>query len=305
MKFLVYWALFFLRVFVQSNSLQHPFSGFYIAEKSETYAGAFLMGTQQLQIVRPRIERAAFPEDIIFQALWQSVCTRVHTRDYLDFCVEHLSSFSNMIGVAHNIEEQKPMLDWTSSQLQETVQKLTSLTNSTRSHIHTTTPSSRISHTLCVIPYSDAIANAASLPPHSRDMHRTLRRLTFLATFHSIYKHFPHIAIYVASERDKLIIEKMALPVIAVVDMSSTLQQVPQNLYFKNRPVSQLLPKYTLLDVADKVAIGGEWGHFSYVYYSEGDQILHMRKTRLLLSVLDASNGTVVMVPHRMQVEMY
>jgi hypothetical protein len=69
----------------------------------------------------------------------------------------------------------------------------------------------------------------------------------------------------------------------------------------KNRTI--LLPRDSLLNVISSLKSDQlVFRKFRYVYYSEGDQILHMRDPAVLFDVIDLSNGTLVAVPHRMQV---
>jgi hypothetical protein len=44
------------------------------------------------------------------------------------------------------------------------------------------------------------------------------------------------------------------------------------------------------------------WAQFKYVFFSEGDQILHMRQATGLYDTVDAGRGRIAIVPHRMQV---
>ena len=74
--------------------------------------------------------------------------------------------------------------------------------------------------------------------------------------------------------------------------------QVPLDV--KNRTV--LLPKMSLEYSLKQMLSDPLWSSYQYVYYSEGDQILHLRHSTELYDVIDASGGSFVLVPHRMQV---
>eukprot|EP01034_Spumella_vulgaris_P023674 gene23674-29917_t len=77
-----------------------------------------------------------------------------------------------------------------------------------------------------------------------------------------------------------------------------TILEVP--LDFKNRTI--LLPKESLLNVIGHLKADEPLYHkFRYVYYSEGDQILHLRDPEVIFDAIDSSNGTFVAIPHRMQ----
>ena len=51
-------------------------------------------------------------------------------------------------------------------------------------------------------------------------------------------------------------------------------------------------------------SLSAKWKEFNYVYYTENDQILHMRMHRTLHEFMKSTEGQFMMVPHRMQVSM-
>lgn len=258
-----------------------------------------MIAKSHMSSARDIVARATYPEDILFKLLWENSCTSIHTRDYLDFCVEHLSSYSNIIGASHDLDTQRVILEYVDGLLESKAHNL-------RDHMYNSTaPSiraSKLKNTLCVIIFSDKTANMQTLPSKIAKFHSNNRRNSFLATFYSAYRYFPNVVVYVASEREEKLLNDWNLPVFAVINMCETLNEVPKEKYFRNRPVEQLLPKYALLDVADRFENDATYAHFSYMYYTEGDQILHMRKSKMLFSAIDRSNNTVAIIPHRMQV---
>lgn len=199
-----------------------------------------------------------------------------------------------------------------------------------------------LQQTLAVIPFSDDAANLSN-QDESAVLHRKIRISFFRATFYSLYRYFKHIVVFVASERDRKIVEQLGIPYWRLVDLASTLEQVPKDEYFfhdsehkEPRPRNQLLPKFSLLYVLDKlnfrqeqgtreaaesevdakeekqeeklpwtptVLLDPEWhSMFEFVYYTEGDQILHMRNHENIYSIVTNSNNRYCFIPHRLQV---
>ena len=68
----------------------------------------------------------------------------------------------------------------------------------------------------------------------------------------------------------------------------------------KNRTI--LLPRLSLEYSLQQLNTNPQWQVFKYVYYSEGDQILHFRSAHEFFNVIDQSGGSFAIVPHRMQV---
>ena len=112
---------------------------------------------------------------------------------------------------------------------------------------------------------------------------------------------------YVASDQDKQHVREMNIPAYAVIDIRDTLLKVLKRDYFQDRPMVQLLPKYSLLDLIKKLSNAGDpmYSNFSYVYYTEGDQILHMRRWKALQRAIDSRAGKDLIIPHRLEVYIY
>jgi hypothetical protein len=275
-------------------------SGLYSALNKESYGGAFLVGKWHLQDAKFILDGARFPEDIINRILWSGRSVNLHTRDYFDFFTEHLSAYSNIIGASFDTSLQKPLLSHVNSKLVNTSQILKNHSSSILSNQR----GDRLMRTICMIPFSDKLANLAGLRDDLEQAHSSNRQNSFLATFYSVHRYFSNVAVYVATAREKELVLNWNLSLFDVIDMSPILAAVPPEKYFRNRPLSQLLPKYALLDIADRLRYDVKWQAFSYVYYTEGDQIMHMRRARQLYSAIDASNNTVAIVPHRMQVQV-
>ena len=101
--------------------------------------------------------------------------------------------------------------------------------------------------------------------------------------------------IYVASDKDRIAVEDMQLPFYQIHQL-----EVPVD--HQNKTI--LLPRYSLEQSIEKLKTNpdGKWGEFQYVYFTEGDQILHMRHASGIFDAIDNMGGMVSIVPHRMQV---
>lgn len=285
-----------LAISVSASMSRH--SGLYSGVNKEAYGGAFLIGKAHLQDSQAILEGASYPEDIINRVLWSGRSINLLTRDYFDFFTEHLSAYSNIIGASFDMKFQKPLLD----QLNMNLANLSQVLKNHSLSLISNQRGDRLLRTICVIPFSDKMANLDGMFDDLEKMHSSNRRNYFLATFYSVWRYFPNVVVYVATTREKEIVLDWKLPLFDIIDMSTVLATVPPQKYFRNRPLSQLLPKYALLDMVVRLRDEAKWDAFSYVYYTEGDQILHLRKIRQLYGVIDASNNTVAIVPHRMQV---
>jgi hypothetical protein len=143
-------------------------------------------------------------------------------------------------------------------------------------------------------------------------LHQQMRQHFFHATFYSVYRYFSEILVYVASEQDKQLLESWNIPAKKIIVMDSILAAVPPEKYFfhdnqrkEPRPRNQLLPKYSLLAAVESFKTDPSWSEYRYLYYTEGDQILHLRKLKYLIRALDARDGKDALIPHRMQVAIF
>ena len=205
------------------------------------------------------------------------------TRDYFDFMVEHLSATSNQIPFHHEkiFQEEYRKLKETAKSIRDHVSQRTS------SYQDTQDP--RKKKTIAVLIYSSiAFSIAKQVPIQSQ-----IRIPFFESTFWSVYRHFPTVVVYVADEKDKKAVEEMNIPAWKVMQL-----QVP--LDNKNRTVA--LPRYGLLHLMNNMKTNPEYSNFDYVFFTEGDQILHFRQEKPIYDLIDESNGTMIGIPHRMQV---
>ena len=118
----------------------------------------------------------------------------------------------------------------------------------------------------------------------------------------------PHILVATMTDREADAVRSFRLPVWMVVNVMQHLS--PANI---TKSDGHLLPQKSLLYVMNNVEaniansngsitnIYSAWRNFKYIYYTEGDLILHMRSTRDLYDILDKAKENAALIPHRMQ----
>ena len=122
-----------------------------------------------------------------------------------------------------------------------------------------------------------------------------IRTAFFEQTFWSIYRYFPHIAISVTRKRDLDFLNSLNLPVFTV--FTSRLNEDPKSPHALN--VKQAL-SLALNNFRDNAT----WSQFKYLYFSEGDLVLHMRNQESLFRMFESNQHEeeFFLSPHRMQV---
>ena len=125
-----------------------------------------------------------------------------------------------------------------------------------------------------------------------------IRTAFFEQTFWSIYRYFPHIVISVTRKRDLDFLKTLHLPLFDI--FVSVVNDDPKGNYAHN-------VKQALLMAHDNLLNNNSWSNFKYLYYSEGDLVLHMRKQEQLLNLIASSAANkeeFFLAPHRMQVSV-
>ena len=200
------------------------------------------------------------------------------TRLCADFFVEHMSSTLN---VAES-EDAFPLL------LNRTLMKCERLKNVAlmkHSKLH------YFKDVVAVIPFAMRSGLSASA---DNSITQRLRLSFFESTFWSIYRYFPSVVVSVSRQVDYEGLMSLNLPLFHVFTSFRK---------GKNQPVYYNV-KEALLNTHEMLTTNITWvDSFRYVYFSEGDSILHMRSQKLLHELMAAPNldGEVVLVPHRMQ----
>eukprot|EP01034_Spumella_vulgaris_P027627 gene27626-34374_t len=193
----------------------------------------------------------------------------------MDFMVEHLSSST------HQLPQSDDLVNENQKRLQKTVLALKDGPNlPEQDH--------RLSQTLGILIYSSNCFSDRDVKFHKQE-----RPTFFETTFWSLHRYVRDIAIYVANREDAKIVNSLRLPFASLTILSIPLD---------NRNRTSLLPRdgvlHTLNNLKSKQP---SFAKYKYVFYSEGDQILHLRDAGLLFDAIDKSGGSFAVVPHRMQ----
>jgi hypothetical protein len=149
---------------------------------------------------------------------------------------------------------------------------------------------SRLNKTISIMVYSSSAVSAVG------SFQTEIRQYFFEAAFWSIHRYFPHIAIAVGTSRDLKLLQELKLPIFKIYSLVDEMEKI-QNPH--------LLPKQALLSLVNSLKSEKHFSGFEYVYYSEGDEVLHMRNEVENFNAIDNSFGNLIVVPHRMQVLNY
>lgn len=284
---------------------------------AEDFAAAWLITKDRFLASKQFLDASTNMAGVSF-AVTRAKCRGCHTmltRDYFDFLVEHLSTTSNQIP-----HSNKVVFDVFYKRIQKVVTELKELA--------TVRPESdpRLNVTIATLIYS-----SITFSRPQATLQANIREPYFEATFWSVYRYIPHIVVFVATDYDRKAVEEMKLPALEIKQL-----EVPRD--HKNRTVA--LPRYSLswldscmrkgreggADSSKQLELdweredskkqkrmtisrdeSGGWAYdeFQYVFFSEGDQILHMRHADMLFDTLDAGQSKLVIVPHRMQVLIF
>lgn len=261
------------------------FSGFYspdVKVSSEDFSAAWLVSKDRFLLAEKRINVAANMAGASFAVVRQkcynsSLCYNLMTRDYMDFMVEHLSPMSN-----HIPSGNQQIFAVAKEQSQATANKLKDLRTRKLKDV-------RSSQTMGVLVYSsNSFSVAKSI---SQEI---IRHTYFQATFYSVRRYFQNITIFVANQKDKDTIIGMKLPYYQLINIPAPLDK---------RNCTTSLPRLSLETIINGTkAHDPLWEWVKYIYFTEGDQILHMRGIKHIFNAIDDSRGAFAVVPHRMQV---
>jgi hypothetical protein len=276
------------------------FSGFYhpdLGTTSEDYAGAWLVSKQRLLMANSSISTILNLEGASFHVVRIPChsCKSFLTRDYFDFLVEHQSSTTNQAPGDNTVQDI----------ILKRIKRRVSGMERKLKRRHGLGVDRRADDTVAIMVFSTNSASAAL----ERDNFQTeIRRYFFKSTFYSIYAYFPRIVIFTGSNVDTEILMNMSLPVWAHVDLSSVLEEAAKHKWDGNgvppAPLKQHLPKYSLLHTTGSLTNDKSWDWVKYIYYTEGDLIMHIRHTSKIFDLIDQSEGHFLAVPHRMQVSL-
>lgn len=122
-----------------------------------------------------------------------------------------------------------------------------------------------------------------------------IRLLFFESTFWSLYRYFPRIVVSVTRKRDYNGLMSLNLPLFHVFTTFD--KEKNQGVHYNVRTA--------LSKTHEMMNNNLTWDSlFRFVYFSEGDSILHMRNQKHLYELLAAPKfeGELILTPHRMQV---
>eukprot|EP00614_Pseudopedinella_elastica_P003333 CAMPEP_0172595332 /NCGR_PEP_ID=MMETSP1068-20121228/14855_1 /TAXON_ID=35684 /ORGANISM="Pseudopedinella elastica, Strain CCMP716" /LENGTH=636 /DNA_ID=CAMNT_0013393789 /DNA_START=149 /DNA_END=2059 /DNA_ORIENTATION=+ len=271
-----------------------------------TYSAAFLIPTQSM-LEKPvtaskmadkqtNMEAASYH---LFggrgqSAVWTSV-------DALDFSVEHISMYERVL---KSTELAKPSLlrDAVLKSYQERLlllerdQRIRCSEGPLARRWHRERPKRDVDlsdRVIAVMPfYAVGTGSGHSL--------RQTKLLYLNVTVHSIKCHFKHVAVAVSNEEDrKYVLEESGLGIYDVIFHGKELPRPSSTGLFTVKRIQELLLT--------------KWKRFDFVFYTEADQILHLRTLQVMLPILPSnaedpanhrSEGTpeprpAILVPHR------
>lgn len=286
MKLILFLFLNYFNSILIINSL-NTFSGLYtpnLKYSLEVYSASWLQNKKNYLNNLKYIKDITSLESTSTGALMRYEINRrfiLMSRDYFDFEIEHLSSTTNVIG------DNKYIVTYLT---QITKRKALWLKKIASNIPNTPSFKPFMNITVVIIPFS---TKSASSGVGQVDHSQQLRVNFFEATFWSIYRYMPHIAIAVSNQRDADFVNELQLPIFELYKFE------------KDGGVAWELPKFSLLKAHEALSSDPRWAHFQYIYFTEGDQILHMRHQTDILKFLQATDGKFSIVPHRMQVSNY
>lgn len=207
--------------------------------------------------------------------------TVLMARDYMDFFVEHLSSLVNQLP------------DDSSDQflMREMSQKGTHLKKWISSNNPLLSPFAN--DTIAVMPFS--------LHTYRHNEFPRMRKLFFELTYLSVYSNFPKIVVAVPDEHHlDILLNRIRIPTPFHV-----LKCYAQNGTEIHDYDLMKCMMIQLRDNLENAEPGSMWRGFSRVYFTECDQILHMRARQEIHDAASAATADLLLIPHRMNVSCY
>ncbi len=221
-------------------------------------------------------------------------CQSLMTYDYLDFMVEHLSSTTNQLAI---FSKELLLIKL------QTTKKLLHQYKRTYKERKYNNYSTHVNQTLPIIIYSSQSFSTSYHIP----LQMKFRQFFIQLSIYSILFHFPSCLVYVATQDDYDFLNRLTyLPSSVHVIL---LNDTPSNS--NNQTV--LLPSRALLNIIQLIRSHDDDEDSSkveginlkdvlYLFYTEGDQILHGRALNSLYNSFETADSKVVIIPHRMQV---
>lgn len=207
----------------------------------------------------------------------------------------HLSTTTNYIPSLDDKYVQDQLLQ----QMQRTVDTFRNQTNGLDGqalfHRRLKRPRPRMINTVVIIPYSGTPASQGLNPKQYELVKFTHNmRLKYLqACVYSVSRYFPKIIVSTGNEIDRQAVESLSLPIWKLINV----EHMIQNQMMKLQQMSLIYLYEQIMNNTES-----DWRKVQYIYFTEMDQVLHLRVLSLLYSLLDSSNHRLIMVPHRMNV---
>lgn len=225
-------------------------------------------------------------------------CQSLMTYDYLDFMVEHLSSTTNQLAI---FSKELLLIKL------QTTKKLLHQYKRTYKERKFNNYSIHVNQTLPIIIYSSQSFSTSYHIP----LQMKFRQLFIQLSIYSILFHFPRCLVYVATQDDYDFLKRLrylpsSVHVILLNDTPSNSNN--QTVLLPSRALLhfiQLLRYHDSDDSDDKDSSKVEGINLKdvlYLFYTEGDQILHGRDFSSLYNSFESADSKVVIIPHRMQV---
>ena len=243
---------------------------------AETYAASWIVPKSLFLQSDGAMHRISSLEGATTSLLERNHHRVLMTRDYMDYFVEHLSSTTNQL---LSTGSDRYLLD----QLQSKAKHFRKFVRG-----QNVFQSPFANDTIAIMPFSMHTYRPAEDP--------LMRILFFELTYLSVYLHFPKIVVAIQDDKHLTILQNMRIP--------------PPYHIFKNyadeRNVQEYdLMKSMLLSLHNALSSSSEqWRPFQRVFFTECDQILHMRTRMDIYLTMLNSQEEYLMVPHRFQVSV-
>jgi hypothetical protein len=266
------------------------FSGVYnpsIQHNLEMYAGAYLIPKKSYMDKKHMMDGIYALEQTTTSIIQEaphygqsSVSHIMMTRDYLDFFVEHLSAYTNTLkeeayhDILYNATHKARLLR----------SRALGLGRHAGRH-------PKRDDVVVIIPFATTSARSGS-----SDITSKLRLAFFEQTFWSISRYFPKITVSVSKAYDLKVLLSLGLPIDQI--FSSTTNDDPKANYAAN-------VKQAVIQVYEQLKSNSTWSNIKYIYFSEGDLVLHARHLNSLMDIMTSSppnEHEFALSPHRMQV---
>lgn len=272
---------------------QSNFSGFFIPDKIKTasdFAASFIISKEAFIAAESAFQGSRGIAGVTFSVVRRKCpnCATFATRDYFDFFVEHLSPYSNYIPF-----DRSDMVDIVSKKMEyrASIYRKHALTQNYYASKQSITQA--MNSTLVIIPFSTkAFSKHTDFPAQIK-----IRQSFFEVTFWSVYRYFSQIAV-ITSMEDLPQLKELHLPIYHTV--------VIGNLTLSKYNKTDSLPRQGIDQILQHMKQGKpKFKPFQYVFFTEGDQIVHMRGLEQIIDFIQSSGGKFVGIPHRFNVSSF